>query len=43
MNKVVVLQKQPQVIDHYEPFLLPVAGLPAAALLALFGLRFTAW
>lgn len=43
MNKVVVLQKQPQVIDHYEPFLLPAAGLLAAALLALFGLRFNPW
>lgn len=43
MKKVVVLQKQPQVIDHYEPFFIPALSLLAAGVLALFGLRFTPW
>ena len=43
MKKVVVLEKRPQVIDFYDPFLLPALGLLAASVLALFGLRFTPW
>jgi Ca-activated chloride channel family protein len=43
MKKVVVLQKRPQVIDFYDPFLLPGLGVLAASVLALFGLRFTPW
>lgn len=43
MKKVVVLEKRPQVIDFYDPFLWPALGLLAASVLALFGLRFTPW
>jgi Ca-activated chloride channel family protein len=43
MKKVVVLEKQPQVVDHYAPFFPPALGLLGASLLALFGLRFTPW
>lgn len=43
MKKVVVLQKQPQVIDHYGPFLVPALGVLGAGVLVLFGLRFTPW
>jgi len=43
MKKVVVLEKKPQVADHYQPFFLPGIGLLVVSLLALFGLRFTPW
>lgn len=43
MKKVVVLQKQPQVVDFYDPFFVPAAGVLLAGLLASFGLRFTPW
>lgn len=43
MKKVVVLEKQPQVVDYYTPFFKPALGLLFAGLLALFGLRFTPW
>jgi Ca-activated chloride channel homolog len=43
MKKVVVLQKRPQVVDYYDPFLMPALGVLAASVLALFGLRFTPW
>ena len=43
MKKVVVLEKRPQVIDFYDPFLMPALGVLAASVLALFGLRFTPW
>jgi Ca-activated chloride channel homolog len=43
MKKVVVLEKKPQVADHYDPFLPPAIGLAALSILALFGLRFTPW
>lgn len=43
MKKVVVLQKQPQASDYYDPFFLPAAVLLALGVLALFGLRFTPW
>ncbi len=43
MKKVVVLQKQPQTINFYDPFVIPALGLLAASVLVLFGLRFTPW
>jgi Ca-activated chloride channel family protein len=43
MKKVVVLEKQPQVVDYYDPFFQPAFGLLLASLFALFGLRFTPW
>jgi Ca-activated chloride channel family protein len=43
MKKVVVLEKRPQVIDFYEPFLMPALSLLGLSILALFGLRFTPW
>jgi Ca-activated chloride channel family protein len=43
MKKVVVLEKRPQVIDYYQPFVMPALGVLVASVLALFGLRFTPW
>ena len=43
MKKVVVLQKQPHLIDFYDPFIKPALGELIASVLALFGLRFTPW
>ena len=43
MKKVVVLEKKPQVADHYDPFFAPAIGLLVLSVLALFGLRFTPW
>ena len=43
MKKVVVLQKQPDVVDFYDPFFAPALGIFAAAVLVLFSLRFTPW
>ncbi len=43
MKKVVVLQKQPDVVDFYDPFFGPALGILTAAVFALFGLRFTPW
>jgi Ca-activated chloride channel family protein len=43
MKKVVVLEKRPQVIDYYDPFIMPAIGVLAASVLVLFGLRFTPW
>ncbi len=43
MKKVVVLEKKPQVADHYDPFFPPAIGLLVFSVLALFGLRFTPW
>ena len=43
MKKVVVLEKKPRAADYYDPFFLPALGLLAAAVFALFGLRFTPW
>ena len=43
MKKVVVIQKRPQVIDCYQPFVIPTVSILVANLLALFGLRFTPW
>jgi len=43
MKKVVVLEKKPQVADHYDPFFAPAIVALALSILALFGLRFTPW
>jgi Ca-activated chloride channel homolog len=43
MKKVIVLEKKPQVADHYDPFFPPAIGLLVLSVLALFGLRFTPW
>jgi Ca-activated chloride channel homolog len=43
MKKVVVLEKQPQIIDYYDPFFKPALGVLLASVLVLFGLRFTPW
>jgi len=43
MKKVVVLEKRPRVVDHYEPFFLPAIAVLAVSVLVLFGLRFTPW
>jgi hypothetical protein len=43
MKKVVVLEKKPRTADYFDPFFLPALGLLAAAVFALFGLRFNPW
>lgn len=43
MKKVVVLEKRPRTADYFDPLFLPALGLLAAAVFALFGLRFTPW
>jgi Ca-activated chloride channel family protein len=43
MKKVKVLEKQPNVVDFYDPFFKPALGVLLASLLAMFGLRFTPW
>jgi Ca-activated chloride channel family protein len=43
MKKVVVLEKKPRTADYFDPLFLPALGLLAAAVFALFGLRFTPW
>ncbi|MEZ0389352.1 MAG: VWA domain-containing protein [Verrucomicrobium sp.] len=43
MKKVVVLEKKPQVADHYQPFFPAAIGALVLSVLALFGLRFTPW
>ena len=43
MKKVVVLEKQPQVADYYDPFFAPAIALLVLGVLTLFGLRFTPW
>jgi Ca-activated chloride channel family protein len=43
MKKVVVLEKKPQVADHYAPFFPAAIAALALGVLALFGLRFTPW
>ena len=43
MKKVVVLEKKPQVADHYEPFFIPALGLLILSVGSMFGLRFTPW
>ncbi len=42
-KKVVVLEKKPQVADHYAPFFPAAIGALVLSVLALFGLRFTPW
>lgn len=43
MKKVAVLEKKPQVADHYAPFFPVAIGALVLTVLALFGLRFTPW
>lgn len=43
MKKVEVRETKPEVIDHFEPFLVPGLILLAAQVLVLFGVRFTPW
>jgi hypothetical protein len=43
MKRVEILQKEPQVIDYFHPFLWPAAILLTLQTLALFGLRFNPW
>ena len=43
MKKVVVLEKQPQVVDSTTPSSFPALSVLAVSVLALFGLRFTPW
>ncbi len=43
MKKVVVLEKKPRAADYYDPFFVPALALLAAAVFALFGLRFNPW
>lgn len=43
MKKVVVLEKKPQVADHYDPFFPPAVGFLILSVGALYGLRFTPW
>lgn len=43
MKKVIVLEKRPQVIDFYDPFLIPALSVLGVSVMALFGLRFTPW
>ena len=43
MKKVTVLEKRPQLVDYYDPFVIPALSLLAASVLVLFGLRFTPW
>ncbi len=43
MKKVVILEKKPQVADHYDPFFPPAIAFLILSVGALFGLRFTPW
>jgi hypothetical protein len=43
MKKVEILQKEPQVVDYFHPFLWPAAVVLALQTLVLFGLRFNPW
>ncbi len=43
MKKVIVLERKPQVADHYDPFFPPAVAALVLSVLALFGLRFTPW
>jgi Ca-activated chloride channel family protein len=43
MKKVEILQKEPQVIDYFYPFLWPAAIVLGLQTLVLFGLRFNPW
>ena len=43
MKRVEILQKEPQVIDYFHPFLWAAAAILALQTLALFGLRFNPW
>ncbi len=43
MKKVEIRETKPEVIDYFDPFLLPAMILLAAQVLVLFGLRFAPW
>lgn len=43
MKKVEIRTTKPEVIDFFDPFLLPALALLAAQVVVLFGLRFTPW
>jgi Ca-activated chloride channel family protein len=43
MKRVEILQKEPQVIDYFRPFLWAAAAVLTLQTLALFGLRFSPW
>jgi Ca-activated chloride channel family protein len=43
MQKVEIRETKPEVIDYFQPFLLPALILLAAQVVVLFGLRFTPW
>jgi len=43
MQKVQVKAAKPEVIDYFDPFLLPALGLCLLQVTVLFGLRFTPW
>ena len=43
MKKVRIRATKPEVIDFFEPFLLPALALLCLQVVALFGLRFTPW
>lgn len=43
MQKVEVQAERPQVIDYFEPFVLPALILLGLQVLVVFGLRFTPW
>ncbi len=43
MKKVEIRSTRPEVIDFYDPFILPAFALLALQVLVTFGLRFTPW
>ena len=43
MKKVEIRSTRPEVIDFYDPFILPAIILLTAQVLVTFGLRFTPW
>jgi hypothetical protein len=43
MKRVQIRSAKPEVIDHFEPFLIPTLVLLTLQVLVLFGLRFTPW
>lgn len=43
MQKVEIRETKPEVIDYFEPFLLPALILIVGQVFVLFGLRFTPW
>jgi len=43
MKKVEIRSTRPEVIDFYDPFIIPAFALLALQVLVTFGLRFTPW